>query len=213
MPGVSDHDLISLWSTAQAVHPVARAVALLRFASPDTSFDDLARLPIGARDTRLFSLREDWFGPSLTATTNCPACGTRVELDIPVSALTSNDTPAADRGVRPINTHDLLAIAAEPDEERATRILMERCAAADSQALADADPAADVTIALTCPECTHTWENSLDIAAFLWKEIEVAALRALRDVHVLAGAYGWTEDQILAIPPQRRQSYLAMVTA
>ena len=213
MAGVSDHDLISLWSSAQAVHPVARAVALLRFASPDTSFDDLARLPIGARDARLYTLREQWFGSSLSATTSCPACGTRVELDVPVSALKSNDEPAEHPGVRAINTHDLLAIASEADEESAARILMERCAVADSQALAELDPAADVTIALTCPECAHAWENSLDIAAFFWKEIEVSALRALRDVHILAGAYGWTEDEILAIPPQRRQIYLGLVTA
>jgi hypothetical protein len=33
----------------------------------------------------------------------------------------------------------------------------------------------------------------------------------LAEVHVLAGAYGWSEDAILALSPSRRQHYIALV--
>jgi hypothetical protein len=35
----------------------------------------------------------------------------------------------------------------------------------------------------------------------------------LREVHVLASANGWSEAEILALSPQRRQRYLEIVTA
>jgi hypothetical protein len=74
------------------------------------------------------------------------------------------------------------------------------------------DPLADVQLALTCPECGEQWQVMLDIVQFFWKEIDAWAGRVLRQVHVLASAYGWRQDDILALSPQRRQIYLDMVS-
>jgi hypothetical protein len=35
----------------------------------------------------------------------------------------------------------------------------------------------------------------------------------LREVHILASAYGWREDDILAMSPARRRIYLEMLRA
>ena len=35
--------------------------------------------------------------------------------------------------------------------------------------------------------------------------------RMLLDIHALARAYGWSESDILALPPRRRQAYLELV--
>ncbi len=72
------------------------------------------------------------------------------------------------------------------------------------------DPQADVRIKLTCPECSHDWEVLFDIAGFLWSEIDAWAERMLQTVHKLARTYGWTEREILALSPVRRQLYLGM---
>lgn len=72
------------------------------------------------------------------------------------------------------------------------------------------DPQAEVRIRLVCPECSHDWEVLFDIASFLWAEINVWAERMLQTVHKLARAYGWTEREILALSPVRRQLYLGM---
>jgi hypothetical protein len=49
--------------------------------------------------------------------------------------------------------------------------------------------------------------------SFFWNEIEAWACRVLHDVHTLAGAYGWSEREVLRLSPTRRQMYLEMVSA
>lgn len=78
-------------------------------------------------------------------------------------------------------------------------------------ALSAADPLADVRLAVTCHECGHRWETAFDITSFLWTEISASAERILGEVHVLASAYGWSEAEVLAVGPRRRQFYLEAV--
>ena len=78
-------------------------------------------------------------------------------------------------------------------------------------AMADADPQAKIELALDCPACGHAWTSLLDIAGFLWREVDAWARRTLLDIHTLARAYGWSEMQILALAPGRRDIYLAML--
>jgi len=94
------------------------------------------------------------------------------------------------------------AIAAELPEE-VTRALAER--------MERSDPQAEVRIALTCPSCGHRWESVFDILSFFWSEIAAWAEHTLREVHVLASAYGWREPDVLALGPRRRQLYLRLV--
>jgi hypothetical protein len=82
-----------------------------------------------------------------------------------------------------------------------------------SQKMAEADPQGDVQLALSCPHCAHCWRAPLDIVSFLWSELNAWATRLLRDVHALASAYGWREADILAMNPQRRQTYLELIEA
>ena len=80
-----------------------------------------------------------------------------------------------------------------------------------NQRIEELDPQAEILIRLTCPDCSHRWEVFFDIAGFLWAEINEWAERMLQTVHKLAHAYGWTERDILALSPVRRQLYLGMV--
>lgn len=129
------------------------------------------------------------------------------------------------------NSEDVAAVA--PTESRAanTRRLLERCVLSArrkgevvsvdslpaellmtvSERMGDADPQAAVQLALTCPDCSHSWQSRLDIVSYLWAEIHAWATRLLRDIHTLASAYGWREADILALNPWRRQAYLEMI--
>jgi hypothetical protein len=129
------------------------------------------------------------------------------------------------------NSHDLSVIADQADVAAIRRQLFERCVlsaqrggadvsvaelpsdvvAAIVARMAEADPQADVQIALTCPACAHQWQATFDILSFFWQEITDWAQRILREVHTLASAYGWREADILALSPRRRQFYLEMV--
>ena len=73
------------------------------------------------------------------------------------------------------------------------------------------DPQADVWVSLDCAECGHEWSSPFDVTEYLWAELDAYTRRLLRDVHALAAAYGWSEDQVLAVGPMRRQCYLELV--
>jgi hypothetical protein len=78
-------------------------------------------------------------------------------------------------------------------------------------AMEEADPQAVAPLAVSCPSCGHAWTEPFDAAEFLWHELDGAAGRVLTDVHLLAGAYGWSEAEILAMSAVRRERYLGMV--
>ncbi len=129
------------------------------------------------------------------------------------------------------NTSDLLEVGPSPDLEHMQRALIERCVCdvrwqdekitaehlpprlfeALSAQMAEADPQADTQLALSCPACDHRWQALFDIVSFFWSEIHAWAARILREVHLLASAYGWREADILAMSPLRRRIYLGMV--
>jgi uncharacterized protein (UPF0212 family) len=131
------------------------------------------------------------------------------------------------------NSLDLAAIAEHEDVTATRRLLLERCllgAQHDGEEVAldqlpdgvidalvkrmgQADPQADVQLDLSCPACGHQWQAAFDIASFFWSEINAWAYRILREVYILASAYGWREADILAMSPWRRQLYLEMVSA
>jgi hypothetical protein len=127
---------------------------------------------------------------------------------------------------------DLGAAAACPDPAAARGLLARRCvlqASRDGKAVApeelpasvvstlgeqmvEHDPQAEVLLDLRCPVCEHRWEALFDVASFLWEELAAQAERLLREVHALAGAYGWSETEILGLNARRRRYYLEMAT-
>ena len=135
---------------------------------------------------------------------------------------------------RPPASADLIALAGEMDAGRARERLLERCVldardpngepmparalprvvlAELAAQMESADPGAVVELCFDCPACQHRWQEVFDIAGFLWREIHAWAQRTLRDVHVLAHAYGWREADVLALTPTRRQIYLELCRA
>ncbi|MFL6211736.1 MAG: phage baseplate protein [Pyrinomonadaceae bacterium] len=129
------------------------------------------------------------------------------------------------------NSLDLSALADCRDVAAGELLLLARCllhVSADGQAraaeelpgdvreavvrhMAEADPQADVQLTLACPACGHRWLAAFDIVSYFWSEINAWAQRILREVHTLAAAYGWREEDILAMSPPRRHIYLEMV--
>jgi hypothetical protein len=211
---------------------------LLSLAYPEEAFEALAALPVGERDGRLLDLREQWFGPVLRSVVDCPACGETLEFECPTASLRTGERvgPGAlslrmddwHLTFRLPSTADVAAVA-EFDPGNAVRALLARCllevdgeGATAGQDLpqtlvdalgarmGDADPAADIRMALSCPQCGRAWESNFDIAAYLWLEVEAWGRRTLEDVHRLASAYGWSESDILAMSGTRRQAYLEL---
>ncbi|WP_069814577.1 hypothetical protein [Streptomyces sp. TP-A0874] len=103
------------------------------------------------------------------------------------------------------------ARAGEPAPvERLPGVLPEAVLRRISETAERADPTAEVTLKIACPECGETTPAELDITSYLWTELDAWARDLLLDVHLLAGAYGWSEPEILALSPLRRRYYLEL---
>jgi hypothetical protein len=82
-----------------------------------------------------------------------------------------------------------------------------------SAAMADRDPQAVVELELICPACETMLTVPFDAGAYLLQELDVRTLGLLADVHALALHYHWSERDILALPAERRERYLELLTA
>jgi len=242
MRALSVPELLQVWERGLTQSPVQRALTLLSIACPDSSAKDLAELSIGQRDACLLTLREWVFGSQLVSVVDCPKCSDRLELTFAIADIRVASAPPStsilflemDAYVvrfRLPNSSDLAVITAS-DPAIAQEQLLKRCLlethykqepypldqmpseVLDSvvEQMALADPQAEVKLSLTCPACQHVWKSVFDIVSYFWDELNVWAIRLLREVHVLASAYGWHEADILAMHPHRRQMYLELVS-
>lgn len=238
MHALSSEGIVALWEIASATSPLERPSRMLA-AVLGESVDVIARLPLGRRDALLLELREATFGRRMKGFAVCVGCGERLELELDASTLRAAGEPGERTGgdgslrwrLRPISSADVVA-AASLDANAAAGALLERAVvelerdgepvAIDelddamretiASALADCDPLAEILLDLECPSCATAWSLPFDAATYLHAELATAARRLLADVHAIAGAYGWSEAEILALSPARRECYLEMIT-
>jgi hypothetical protein len=231
MQALAGSTLLALWERGATLHPIDRCVLLAAAARPDWPADEVADQPLGTVNASLLRLREATFGTRIGAHVDCPACGQRLSFDLdtrvllqPPADAPDPETVAAGRRLRPPSLRDLAAVAGARDATEAAQQLWARCAleahtsVPDDDTLAGIDgeleaidPQCDLALALTCPDCGHCASAQLDPGALLWDELSASAQALLADVHRLACAYGWTEDQVLALGPVRRAHYLTLV--
>ena len=239
MSALNASSLLATWEQGTTQHPLERAVTLLHLAWPQRSAAEWANVSVGERDRQLLRLREQLFGPRVEATMQCPKCGSELELTFTARDLESTVVRrSGDERVKLVSgeyeveyrlptTADLLEIANGSGPALAT--LLQRCVVARqgdatvesaelpdavieklSHSMAEADPYAEIQIAMDCAGCAHRWSMVFDVVSYLWAEIEDWAIRLLRDVHALACAYGWSERDIVAMSARRRRLYLEM---
>lgn len=243
MRPLAAREVLEVWEQGQGYGPTVRALALLAAVCPEQPWEVLEELPLGERDRRLLALRMRTAGARLETFARCPGCAEPLDLSLDAGELLGSFTPALPAGelvredlalrFRPVSSADLLAVAGCRQVAEARRRLAGRCVLEArrggepveveklseeemtglSEALAEADPGAELLFDLGCPACGAAWQQVLDVASFLWEELEAQAQRVLGEVHVLARAYGWREGDVLALSARRRRFYLEMVGA
>jgi hypothetical protein len=252
-PALDSEAIVQAWEEGQPQHPIDRALTLLSLSRPDATRNDLAKLPIGRRDTLLIEMREHVFGRELHLFAVCPACEEELELELETNQLLAQSR-ARPEDREPVYRADWeewsvefslpssldLAFALRGRthgtgaESAAYGALMARCirnlerggnkvgGAPVSEmpqlllkqieaAIAEADPDAEILLNLSCPECGEEFQELFDIVTFLWDEFAAYAKELVYEVHALARYYGWSEGDIFAMSPGRRQTYLGMI--
>jgi hypothetical protein len=219
--------------------PQRRAALLHAVVRRDATAEELMSLPIGQRDADLFALRSRLFGEHLAVLLTCSSCAEELEFDIDVASLTGCPSPPQAlvegewtvdyRLPTPRDLADTRS-AAGSDRQRARQLLIgavigsarrgdtamsytdlpDHIVHALAAKIAAADPNSDIRFNAPCPSCAARLCAQLDIASYLWDEVDAWARQTLLDVHLLASTYGWTEPDILAVPPLRRRHYLEL---
>jgi hypothetical protein len=232
VPGLEPRELLDLWEAGSTQHPVRRAVTLLAAARGGPAAE-AAEFDIGTRDVLLAGLLGSVSGGQVPACADCPCCG--AGLDVPVDVTAVAALPVHEPGeqlsvlvsgtevpFRLPTTADLIALSGCPPGV-ARAALLAACLGAGSErasqpeigdaveaAMERAAPGGAVDLLVRCPACGADSSLPLDVPALLWAEVEAQASALLRDVHALAGSYGWTEADVLDLSPRRRAMYLAL---
>lgn len=150
----------------------------------------------------------------------CRACGESFDFEVRQADLPVKEAgesfPYAQAGglrLRVPTGADQEAIAGLPDE-RAVKILFERCRiegdgdiAAAEAAIEEASPEVALAALAACPACGAGNEVAVD--PYLGLPAHGEELFA--EVHLLASSYHWSEAEILALPRARRRLYLRLI--
>ena len=94
----------------------------------------------------------------------------------------------------------VLAGHAEPDDE-----------AILSASIDAMDPLVDFTVSCHCPACGAPNEVVVDLESLALASLANRQRALFHEVHRFASYYGWTESEVLAVPPTRRARYLALI--
>ena len=226
--------LLHVWEHGHRRHAADRSLQLLAYALPHQQREALEAVDLTRRDWHLLQLRRQWFGSGLAGYADCPSCGERMEIAVDAGAIAGEYPDEAPvfisrngRRFRFPTIGDLLAVSELDDADVAARQLLERCSLDESIAgrlpaifdeLDEVDNglaamAADrsVSLALACTNCGTASHHALEPVEYLWNEISAAATSLLDEVHLLASAYGWSEQHILEMSASRRRAYLSRI--
>ncbi|PXX69519.1 hypothetical protein SAMN05660489_02919 [Pseudomonas sp. LAMO17WK12:I10] len=192
--------------------------------------------PVSARTSALLRLvaateRAEAF--SFTARCAHLACGETFEFELPLQALVASADDATpirvlldgQRSVtlrRPTGGDLRQWRAARPaSRAEAVRMMLDTLLpdgqvqpqdeARLAESIAVADPLVAFAVSCSCPACGAMNEVPVDLDATALARLGAHQQALLRAVHGLASHYGWSESQVLAIPPARRAQYLAFI--
>jgi hypothetical protein len=207
--------------------PRARLYALVEAADDAGPIADDG---LGARNQRLLRLHARLCGGALQAWAPCPAGRERNEFDVPAADLLALPSPDSGAVVEVAGSSfrlpciaDLEGLDLAPGAEPVAWQIARTCRLSDErpldaalveavgQAFDAADPAADVAVHLDCAHCGEAFPVSVDLAVLVGEACARAAEGLLREVDTMACAYGWSEGQILGLPPERRRRYVELI--
>ena len=75
----------------------------------------------------------------------------------------------------------------------------------------EAAPQVDLTLEAHCPECERAFAVPFDLLGFFLGECKTSRELLYREVHYLAYHYHWSEQDILALPREKRRTYITLL--
>ena len=113
------------------------------------------------------------------------------------------------RGLEPASRAD--ALRAMLDSLVVAGPVMPGDEAAVSASISAIDPLVDFGVSCHCPACGAPNEVAIDLEVLALERLAGRQTTLLHEVHRFAASYGWTESEVLAVPPSRRARYLRLI--
>ena len=226
--------LLDIREAGFAAVPVDRIFLLLTAGYPELSAEQIGQLTLGEKEVYLLQLREQLFGVKLECVVDCPHCGELLEFGFSAADIGAADYRPSRNAtqvahgltVRPLTLNDLRmaggegrallghAISLDNQVEKPPIVDSIRPEAVDqvSASLLAIDPLMNIHLDLNCSGCGEHWSAPFETISYLWAEIERWGEHMLQTIHLMADAYGWSEQDVLAMSAWRRQRYVEMIT-
>lgn len=227
-------DLEFDFALAQGAARADLVTALLEACGGEGDADHWWAQPLGARIAALLAvLRRSQGGDSLDLRLRCadPGCNEVFEIALPYVALQAPPPravacvlPGARQvQMRPATGDDLRRwrAAGAASGEAALQMMIDslrlsgEAGVDDGPALAEAiatmDPLVDFSVSCHCPACGSEDEHAVDLESQALSRLALLQRALLRQVHIFASRYGWSESEVLAVAPARRARYLDLI--
>lgn len=231
MAPCSADQLMSVWNTGGRAPDHRRLASLLSAVDGDASRAET----LGERNRRLLGLHRALVDAALEASVRCTHCDVDNEVTVPADAILASPASVSDAQVRVRcrgqwlsfrlpRMADIEAASRASSVHDVRRVVLEQCRIAgdlDTMTEADAerlgrefearDPAANIVVNITCAGCQRPLRATVDLAAFVARDLDRVVDALYRDVDTIASAYGWDEQTILSLPPDRRRRYVNLI--
>lgn len=165
--------------------------------------------------------------PEISTVVDCERCAAQLELalDLRGIRLRAHDprrplilrSKGEMRSIRLPAPHDLQSVK-DPLDVVAACLACSRDDAQRWQHLAERvfaayDPLAQIEVTGRCTACGTLVSSSADLVEKWLALVSRRASELIGDVHALASHYHWSENDILALPPARREAYIDLCWA
>lgn len=181
-------------------------------------------MTVGDRDRAIAALYGRLYGTAVLADAECSVCDEAYEIHFDLSELAQSRRPDGSANGDPLAVtvgDSRLRLPVLADLTGTPETFLERLtldgpvpeAEAAGPVLESADPALELDLTGTCPECEAIQATPLSISRFLEAALQRDRVFLEREVHLIASTYHWSLAEILGLSRQERQSYARMLIA
>jgi hypothetical protein len=218
----------------------ALSLALIRrlVQVADGGSADWGELTITDLEALMLLLRLTVLGDTVRGETRCtrPGCETRVDVSFSIGKFLASQKIRSPRAVEKADAEGWFQLVGERakfrlpsgrvlmviDQQRfAERELLRQCVEPANvrsnvrerieRAMQAMAPPLSRTLMGECPECHSQISIYFNVQSFVLRELRDHAAGIYQDIHLLALHYKWLEEDILALPRNRRMRYAEMV--
>jgi hypothetical protein len=180
----------------------------------------------------------EYFGEWVEGVTACGECGSSFAVSFSLKDMAAEmDAPGGQHAVGPdqngvytlsdgrrfrLPTCGDQQSVIGMDLEEGASVLQNRCivegnpakdAALLQAGMSEVGPVLDQELETVCPDCSVLQSVRFDVQSHLLHSLASEKQFLVREVHLIALAYGWGYEEILNIPRQERRAFVALIQA